>query len=133
MEKINTILLVDDDDTGNFVTKMFFLSNKLSVQLEVLENGKEAVDYFDSRTTDFPDLVLLDINMPLMNGFEFLEWYEDNGFTGKTKIAMFSSSIREDDKQKALPFQDVVEYIEKPLTLSKFKMITDKLTKSQDD
>ena len=129
MEKIN-ILLVDDDDTGNFVTKKFFSSNKLNVQLKVLENGKEAVDYFDSLITNFPDLILLDINMPLMDGFEFLEWYDNNGFTGKTKIAMFSSSIREDDKERAFPFTDVIEYIEKPLTKSKFKILSDKLTDS---
>ncbi len=128
MDKIRNILLVDDDDTGNFVTKMFFSSNKLGVQLSVVENGREAVDYFNSQKANYPDLVLLDINMPLMDGFEFLQWYEKNGYIGKTKIAMFSSSIREDDKQRALPFKDVVDYIEKPLTLSKFKLISDKLT-----
>lgn len=133
MDKVRNILLVDDDDTSNFITRLFLSSNKKEVKLEVVENGKEAINYFNSRKTDFPDLVLLDINMPLINGFEFLEWYEKNRFIGKTKIAMFSSSIREDDKLKALPFEDVVDYIEKPLNLNKFNSICDKLNNSKLD
>ena len=81
----------------------------------MLSNGKEAIDFF-ATTVDPPELVLLDINMPLINGFEFLDYYNTKGWNGRTKFAVYSTSSRDEDKEKSMKYNHVIDYIEKPLT-----------------
>ncbi|MEN7547405.1 response regulator [Rapidithrix thailandica] len=119
MKKLGCILIVDDDDTSNFVTKLMLDKTDAAHIILMARNGKEAVNYLEENKNNFPDLILLDINMPIMNGFDFLEYWEKKGMTSNSKIVMFSTSIREEDKTKAEQFYDVISYIEKPLNEKK--------------
>ncbi len=74
MRCLNTILLVDDYDADTFLYKRVIRSSGAAEQVEVARNGQEALDYL-ARAEQPPELILLDINMPVMNGWQFLEAY----------------------------------------------------------
>ena len=78
-------------------------------------------------TPQFPDLILLDINMPVMDGLDFLKTFKSEGFEGKSKIAIYTSSIREADKEVAFRYKDVFDFINKPLTNEKLIDLVNKI------
>ena len=123
MEKMRCILIVDDDEIACFVAERMLEPLDIASEIKSLYNGKEVADYFEEANGNFPDFVLLDINMPLMNGFEFLEWYEKNGFKGTTKFAMYTSSERPADKERAEGYEDVIGYISKPIDKVKIEEV----------
>jgi len=127
MQKLKFVLLIDDDETSNLVTEIILQRHNPDIEIETLLNGKEATEYFENCTPSCPQVILLDINMPLMDGWDFLNWYERNGHQGKTKVAMFSSSVRQEDQDKAKEFLDVVDYIEKPLSPEKIERLLERL------
>jgi CheY-like chemotaxis protein len=118
MNKFRLILLVDDDETSNFIAQRQLQFARACDEIITVANGLEARHYICS-CDDLPDLVVLDINMPLMNGFEFLDWFDDSKYRGKSKVAIYSTSIREEDRQQAQRYASVISYIEKPLTTDK--------------
>lgn len=126
-QKPRKIFLIDDDETSNFVSKIIIQAMDESIIVEVLNNGQEAIDHF-SKTDDPPDLVLLDINMPFINGFEFLDYYADQNWNGRTKFAIYSTSSRESDKRKSMSYEQVIGYIEKPLNEAKLKDLLQKFS-----
>ena len=125
--KLNLVLLVDDDAVSNFITEKFLRNSGLIESLEVMINGKQASDFFHD-CPSYPDLILLDINMPLMNGFEFLEFLERKGLSGKSKVAILTSSVRKEDRENALRFNDVIGYIEKPISKEKIIHLLNEIT-----
>lgn len=118
MNKFRQIMLIDDDETSNFIARRQLQFAKACDDIVTAANGLEAREYI-CNCTDLPDLVVLDINMPLMNGFEFLDWFDGSEFRGRMKFAVYSTSIREEDRQRARGYVDVIRYIEKPLTKDK--------------
>lgn len=125
---LKNVLVVDDDDDYNFLTEDTFIESKLDCDLVFKLLAQDALDYLEESNDDFPDLILLDINMPIMNGWEFLEEYEKRGYhkTHNTIIIMISSSVYQEDKDKAKTYDKVVEYIDKPLTKEHAFRIKDK-------
>lgn len=121
-----SILVVDDDKICNFLTVSALKKAGIEGEIEVVINGLEAINKLKEGTT-FPDLILLDINMPIMDGLDFLKNYKTEGFEGKTKIAMYTSSIREADKKVAFQHSDVFDFINKPLTHEKLIDLINKL------
>lgn len=115
---MKSILVVDDDKICNFLTVNALKKAGIEGDIEVVINGLEAINLLKS-ASGFPDLILLDINMPIMDGLDFLKNYQSEGFEGKSKIAMYTSSIREADKKVAFAYEDVFEFINKPLTHEK--------------
>tara|TARA_B100001769_G_C22079928_1_gene581808 strand:+ start:448 stop:822 length:375 start_codon:yes stop_codon:yes gene_type:complete len=115
---IKSVLVVDDDNICNFLTIKALKKANIKGDIDVVLNGLEAINRLKENNT-FPDLILLDINMPVMDGIDFLRQYKSEGFEGKTKIAMYTSSIREIDKFKALEYEDVFDFIHKPISQEK--------------
>lgn len=113
-----SILVVDDDKICNFLTVNALKKAGVKGNIDVVMNGLEAINILKESST-FPDLILLDINMPVMDGMDFLKNYISEGFEGRTKIAMYTSSIREADKNQALQYSDVFEFINKPISHQK--------------
>lgn len=120
------ILVVDDDKICNFLTVNSLRKVGIKGDIEVVINGLEAINKL-KEVSVFPDFILLDINMPVMNGLDFLENYKTEGFEGKTKIVMYTSSIRESDKKIAFQYNDVFDFINKPLTQDKLLKLIKKL------
>ncbi|NQY73759.1 MAG: response regulator [Candidatus Margulisbacteria bacterium] len=124
MNKPIKVLLIDDNESCNFITERVLSKTGLAGDIAVKLNGKEALDYLmdidKDRKISFPELIFLDINMPVMDGFEFLDQYEKAGFNKKlTRIVMLTSSMMESDRQRAFKFQSVVDYLEKFMDVQK--------------
>src|SRR5687768_12322476 len=101
MEKIKYTLLIDDDQTTNFVNQLLLEDLQVSQQVHVALNGKEALALINRQCEqgNCPELILLDINMPVMNGFEFLEAYGKLEFARKQSvvIVMLTTSMNPGD------------------------------------
>lgn len=119
MEQLNTILLVDDDDATNFMNGMLIEDMGITRELLVTRNGLEAIKLIQKRCQNegCPDLVLLDINMPVMNGFEFLEAYEQLEHVCKQSvvIVMLTTSLNPKDMHKVQQVS-IDKFLNKPLT-----------------
>ncbi|XMO85684.1 response regulator [Algibacter sp. AS12] len=105
------ILLVDDDRATNFYNQIILKRNKVDHDIKVMENGLKAIEYI--RNNSQPDFIFLDINMPVMDGFQFLEAYESwlEGETNNTKIYVMMSVVLSDDKLKKLAHYNYVKVI----------------------
>lgn len=119
------ILLVDDDVINNELNKFVIENTGYAKNIEIALNGEEALNLLQKKNeTDTPNLIFLDLNMPIMNGFEFLEEYKNMNIPSKelTKIYILTSSRNEKDLAKAKNFQ-IEGYVTKPLTIEKVKTI----------
>jgi CheY-like chemotaxis protein len=123
MSIINCTLLVDDDSINNFINQRLIEEMEITGQLSLAENGLEALAYIREHGNDdlkCPRLILLDINMPVMDGFEFLQEFENLEFANKekVKIVMLTTSTSQKDVDK-LDGHKIAGYINKPLTEEK--------------
>ncbi len=125
MSKIKRILLVDDDNLTNLFTKFILSRYNKELEINICLNGEEAINYLQTADAP-PDLIILDINMPLINGFEFLDWQSQSPFQ-ETCVVMYSTSDREEDIKQSLQYKQVVEYIEKPFDLQKIEVLFSKI------
>ncbi len=140
MSKLCSILLVDDNPDDNFINTRIIKKSELIDPASVIvkENGLEAYQFLvedfkkNKETYDSlfpPSLILLDINMPKMNGFAFLDKltnYEDNSLINSVLILMLTSSVAENDRKQAGKYSIVKDYLIKPLTTEKIQEIHDK-------
>ncbi len=117
MKTLERIMLVDDDLDTNFYNKIVLEQAKATNEIIVFENGKEALEYLKNGS-DKVDLILLDINMPIMTGWQFLEHYErlDENRKATIVIVMLTSSINSDDRKKADKFSSIKKFINKPIS-----------------
>ena len=122
MSKLNCILLVDDDDTTNFVNQMLLEDLKITEQVLTAINGWEALQLIKRQLSDddCPQLILLDLNMPEMDGFEFLEAYEELEFDQKqsVEIVVLTTSENPGDVER-LQKTPIKGIMNKPLTEEK--------------
>lgn len=118
------ILVVDDDDIFHFLVKTIVRQNKLELELHFAKNGKEALEKIP---TVSPDVILLDLNMPVMNGWTFLENIQEDQNT--FSLYVVSSSIDPREQEKALKTKRVLDFIEKPITASHLKAIQNGISK----
>lgn len=121
MEKFDTILIIDDDPVNNFLFSRIIKVSDISQNIQTELSAKVALSSIKHNieiNRKLPDVIFLDINMPLMNGWEFLNEYEElpKCVRKNIKLYMLSSSVCEEDIRKSKEYQDVVDYICKPLT-----------------
>ena len=118
---IDLVMLVDDNETDNFISKRIIEITKFARRVEVKNSGKSALDYLKEHQTspdDLPNIIFLDINMPIVDGFVFL--YEFEKFSevvrNKCKVIILSSSDNKRDIDKIVNNNHVIKFITKPLT-----------------
>lgn len=115
------ILLIDDDAINNFIVQNTIIGAGIAAKTSSAENGQEGIDFLlkiaNSNSEDVPEIILLDINMPVMNGWEFIDNFRSisEKFKSRIKIFMVSSSVYAEDIQKAKDYPEIVEFISKPL------------------
>ncbi len=131
MKKLNTVLLIDDDEPTNYFNRMVIEESGLVENIVVLEMAEEALKYLSTEENGKypkPDLIFLDINMPGMNGWEFLSEYEKLPISqqGKVIVVMLTTSLNPDDFERAKEYEQIEEFFSKPLTIEGVKEIISK-------
>ena len=119
--KNNTVCVIDDDEIYQFLVRQQIESRKLANKILVFSDGEWAADFFKSEINNagaLPDVVLLDLNMPIMDGWEFLEEFKALKPLLPKKIAIYvvTSSINQSDINKAKNISEVCDYVVKPMT-----------------
>jgi CheY-like chemotaxis protein len=122
-------MLVDDNEIDNIINEKIIEANSFADQVLVFQTGQEALDYLKENQEsepDLPEIVFLDINMPIMDGFQFLEDFEQFSETvrNKCRIIMLSSSISPKDIDRAASSRYVKKYLNKPLNARYLEAIT---------
>lgn len=126
---LNKILCVDDDPITLMLCKKVIAKANFSSVIESAKDGVEALKFFDSHNEekvneDYPQIIFLDLNMPIMDGWEFLE--EFNLFKEsfpQTKIIVLSSSVDPKDINKSKNFSMVLDFLPKPITVEMLNSI----------
>lgn len=121
-KSVNTILLIDDDDTTNYLNHRLLARMETAPDIRVVTNGDEAMEYLNKafsgeKEYPLPDLIFVDIKMSGMDGFEFLEEYQKVPAEQKENIVMLmlTSSASFYDLEKLKQFPDVRKHYSKPL------------------
>jgi CheY-like chemotaxis protein len=130
MKKIIKTSIVDDDRIYIFGLTKLIEMNGFCEDLQVFKNGKEALDSLlqdIEQGNELPGIILLDINMPIMDGWEFLDEYSKlkPRINKKIRIYMVSSSVNLADLDKAKTYEDVVDYVIKPIKSADLQRIAD--------
>lgn len=132
-QKVELACIIDDDKIYVNLVKKIIEIKKLSKNLLIFKNGREALDHFklilENATEDvLPDIIFLDINMPVMDGWEFLNEFIKikNNFEKKITLYVVSSSIDPRDLERAKSFNLVTDYLIKPIELKRFEKIFDR-------
>ena len=116
------LLVIDDDDINIFIIKKIVEKTGYEAKMVAKTNGQIAIDYLKELIQSgqpFPHLILIDINMPVLNGWEFLESYEQLGIEENVDMYMLSSSVYENDIEKAKTYKTVKGFISKPLSIER--------------
>ena len=126
-KKLNCVLLVDDDKHDNFFHNIVLEDAGIANQIKIAINGREALDLITSKGSSGqpesmcpqPELIFLDLNMPVMDGWEFLEEYQKTGdyHHGNTVIIILTTSLNPADEKRAEKMIKSGCYLNKPLTL----------------
>ncbi|TMI96954.1 MAG: response regulator [Bacteroidetes bacterium] len=116
--KLNCILLVDDDPDDNMFHQIILEEMDVADKIDIVVNGVEAVAYLKKEGHPPPELIFLDINMPKMNGWEFLDQYKHLNTEQKARvvIVILTTSANPDDIRKAKQIQEVTGFETKPLS-----------------
>lgn len=132
-QKINCILVIDDDEATNFFARIILENSHCTEHIKTLQSGQEALDYLaksepgnDADASPSPDVIFLDINMPAMNGWEFLEEYKKMNVRSRIIIVMLTTSLFPEDKLRAEKIPEISGFENKPLTTEKVAAVVEK-------
>lgn len=122
------ILLIDDDNITNFLNKKIIMNSGLASSIEAFDSGNDAIRYihdiFDGvLSKPVPELILLDIMMPVMDGFDVLDELQKLPAATKEnmRVIMLSSSLDKRDRDRAMTYSMVTDFLSKPLTIKNIK------------
>lgn len=120
-KNFDLVMLVDDNDTDNFISKRIIEITQFSKEVIVKNSGKSALDYLNDNKENsekLPEIIFLDINMPIVDGFVFLYEFEkfNDIVKDKSKVIILSSSDNKRDIDKIINNDYVIKFITKPLT-----------------
>lgn len=126
-----SVMLIDDSKFDNIVNKRLIEMGNFATEILVFTNGRDAIghlerEYLQSQdTVSVPEVIFLDINMPLMDGFEFLEAFAQlpEVITEAMSVVMLTSSINPEDEARSVKSRFVSRYLYKPLTIEKLNSL----------
>ena len=121
-QKLKNILLIDDDQATNFLHQIIIKKADCTENLHIEYNGEAAINYLTTKKDGEypnPELIFLDINMPRMNGWAFLEEYQKltNGKKSSAIIVMLTTSLNPDDQERSKQYYAISEFRSKPMSI----------------
>lgn len=121
MKSVELVCIIDDDKIYRFTTEKYIHMLKLASRVLSYSDGEEALDFLKQNTyreENLPDIIFLDVNMPIMDGWDFLEEYRELAprLPKRITIYMVSSSIDIRDRERAQQITDISDFIVKPIT-----------------
>lgn len=119
MVRFDAVFLVDDDPINNLINRRLLGKTGISNRIEEFLGGEDALEKIRELNQEDSLIIFLDINMPVLNGWEFLNKYLELFPQRNDKIIILSSSIDFQDRQKATEYAIVSGFLEKPLTIDK--------------
>jgi len=120
------LLIVDDDTNYQYIHKLFAKKSGFHSEPKCFNSGIEAIEYLEkNKDSNQNTLIFLDLYMPEMDGWGVADYVESLNQSQRIKIFIISSSVNLADKQKALKYSCIIEYIEKPLELNYLEAIKD--------
>lgn len=129
---LKSILLVDDDEASNFLHSIFISKLDIDIQVNSAINGQEALDYILNKGAEeiaLPCMVMLDLRMPVMDGWEFIQRYEEqvpDHLKEQLMVVLVTVSDNAEDKKRAIDNPHIIDFAQKPLSDNTFKKIINK-------
>ncbi|APD07476.1 hypothetical protein UJ101_01969 [Flavobacteriaceae bacterium UJ101] len=120
MDEIEKVLLVEDDKVEVLKFKRVLKQLEIKSEFSISKNGEEALNYLKNEETELPDLILLDLNMPRMNGFEFLEAIKNTEYE-KIPVIILTTSNSDQDIEKSKEYT-IKGYVVKPIRYEDYKL-----------
>jgi CheY-like chemotaxis protein len=123
-----TIWVIDDDNIYQIIVNKIIQKSEMFSEISSFKNGKEAINAVSNSLNSkesFPDIILLDINMPIMDGWEFMEELQilKPSINKQIIVYIVSSSIAVEDKNKAKTYPDILGYLSKPVNINDLVLI----------
>ncbi len=115
------ILLVDDDPMSNTYSSLIVKKQNPTAEIITFNSGVEALNYLSIHSNPKPELIFLDLNMPVMNGWDFMEEYQKLNL--EIEVIVVTSSNEEVDKEKCKTYTGISDYFIKPITLENVKRL----------
>lgn len=125
-ENSNRVCIIDDDRIYRFTIDRYLKMHEISDQVIEFSDAEDALNFLESNVNNeaiLPDVIFLDVNMPIIDGWQFLLNYQkfSKDFSKPIRIYMFSSSIDTRDKDRAKDFPEISDFIVKPISEQKLK------------
>jgi len=129
--RLQKVLLIDDDCLSNYMHQYLLEDTGMFENVEIAETAMDALDKLerdDSQDVSQPEIIFVDLNMPGLNGWDFIKEYSDymKNRSAKSLLVILTSSEETDDKLKATYSHDVCAYLTKPLTHDKVMAVVGK-------
>lgn len=128
-ENLNSILLIDDDESSNFLHSIFINKLDLDIEINSALNGQEGLDFILDKGLEklaLPCMVMLDLRMPVKDGWEFMKMYEEQvpkELKEQLVIVLVTVSDNQEDRDKAEKNPYIMDYAQKPLSDNTFKKL----------
>jgi len=130
--RYNNVLLIDDMDLDNFINKKLLEISRFSKNIYVNTSANAALEFLknlvtlsDGETRMYPEVIFIDINMPMMDGFQFIEEFKRN-FDPKIlnpKLVILTSSVFQHDRLRTKEISENIIFLNKPLTIENIELI----------
>lgn len=131
--KYKQVMVIDDNELDNFINSKIIESSLFSKKIYINTNGKSALEFLTNLITTLgdgfesicPDVIFIDLNMPILDGFQFLEQFNkiENKYLKQSKLVVLTSSAHPEDNKKTKTINEAVIYLNKPLTADMLKSI----------